>query len=1242
MRLLQLDDEDGRGFSLAEYIGCDIPPYAILSHTWGPNHEEVTYQDLLRGAGSAKTGYSKLTFCAGQAAKDNLRHFWVDTCCINKESSAELSESITSMFRWYHNSVKCYVYLADVRTRDQEAGSTERDYEWSLAFRISRWFSRGWTLQELLASPTVVFFSRDQEILGDKISLEQQIHEVTHLPKAVIRGAALADFDVDERISWISSRQTTREEDMAYSLSGILNVSMLPNYGEGKESAFKRLRREVKASLKDPEVTFLAKQRQKLLESLRFGQIDARQMTIKTAHSETCSWLLKNAEYLRWLEKDELNNHHGFFWIKGKPGTGKSTLMKFALDQAYKTTPEKVVISFFFNARGESLEKSTVGTYRSLLFQLLDRFPTLHCAFECLNLPKSEVTSELEWSVEVLQKVLENAIMLLKHYSVVCYIDALDECKDEQVRDMVRFFEHIGERTLSAGIDFRICFSSRYYPHITVRHAINLMLEGQQGHSRDIADYIRSELRIGCSAIATEIRKEIQLKASGVFMWVVLVVKILNKEYDRGRVHVLRRKLREIPDDLHDLFRDMLMRESHDHDELVLCIQWVLFAKRSLSPVELYSAVLSVVEPDTVSAWDEQEVEQDTIERFILDSSRGLTEIVPNDFLESRRVEFIHESVRDFLLNGDGLGTIWPDLQNNFTGRSHDRLRRCCLDYMITTQVTEPSVVALAPFMMYTTDGRQVVIRGFPLLQYAVDALLFHADAAEKNHVSQEAFFQTFSLAQWVRLISFVRNLASEYTEGVSLFYVLAHENMITLLQSYAPTSLGLEIEDECYGCPLFAAAANHNRDAVHEILGRYKNYGPSYETSVIQKHGETLLGCLSSKFAYNKERGVISYAAEFGITPIVTYLLKNSANAAVDARDDRGRTPLWWASSAGHADIVKLLCDTNGVDINSMNQYDGTPLYAAAASGHLSVVRLLLNRCAEVNIKGGKFGSPLLAVCAIKPPNLEVFRALLYSDATDVNIQAKGNMTPMLRAACTGQDAFIALLLDKGADMDLQDSSGYTPLMKAIEESHCDLARLLVARGANVNVQGGLYGNALQAASLLSPVDLVRLLIKAGADVNIPGGKYGNAIQAASSRYTSDPTASSDKAQIVQLLIDCGSDLNVKGGAFGTCLQAAVPSGSTAVLQMLIDHGANVNAKAGVNGTALQAASVDGHLEMARVLIEHGADVNAQGGKHGNALNAAMWYNRRGDKKNLIVDLLRKHGAIEHGARKRPHSCIL
>jgi len=146
MRLLHANDDGS--FSLTSFTGNNIPIYAILSHTWEADEHEFVFQDQKDGTGRNKRGYRKVQFCSQQAQKDNLRYFWVDSCCIDQSSSAELSTAINSMFRWYRNAAKCYVYLTDVSTSEH---SQSPDLPWKAAFSGSRWFKRGWTLQELLA-----------------------------------------------------------------------------------------------------------------------------------------------------------------------------------------------------------------------------------------------------------------------------------------------------------------------------------------------------------------------------------------------------------------------------------------------------------------------------------------------------------------------------------------------------------------------------------------------------------------------------------------------------------------------------------------------------------------------------------------------------------------------------------------------------------------------------------------------------------------------------------------------------------------------------------------------------------------------------------------------------------------------------------------------------------------------------------------------------------------------------------
>jgi hypothetical protein len=247
MRLLQCD-ESGK-FILTKVFINDIPPFAILSHTWEADTEEVTYRDIVEGHGKTKAGYDKIRFCGERAKCDNLEYFWVDTCCIDKSSSTELAEAVNSMFRWYGNAAKCYAYLSDVSRPALDIVDTSEQHLWESQFRKSRWFTRGWTLQELVAPRTVEFFSKERCLLGDKRSLEQIIHETTGIALEALRGdRPLHDFSVDERMSWVGHRSTTRPEDAAYCLLGIFGVYMLPIYGEGKQGALRRLRKEVEES----------------------------------------------------------------------------------------------------------------------------------------------------------------------------------------------------------------------------------------------------------------------------------------------------------------------------------------------------------------------------------------------------------------------------------------------------------------------------------------------------------------------------------------------------------------------------------------------------------------------------------------------------------------------------------------------------------------------------------------------------------------------------------------------------------------------------------------------------------------------------------------------------------------------------------------------------------------------------------------------------------------------------------
>ncbi len=234
-------------FELKDFPHDQIPPYAILSHTWGAAEEEVIFQDMVDlERARRKPGFEKIQGCCQQARRDKFEWVWIDSCCIHKTSSAELSEAINTMFQWYKDSYICYAYLSDVFY--SPASVWKRPL--SDNFRHSRWFSRGWTLQELIAPQVVHFFNRDWENIATRASFASILEYITGVPDRVLRGGSISEYCVLEKMSWARNHKTTRIEDVAYSLLGLFEINMPLLYGEGNK-AFVRLQEEILKSCGD-------------------------------------------------------------------------------------------------------------------------------------------------------------------------------------------------------------------------------------------------------------------------------------------------------------------------------------------------------------------------------------------------------------------------------------------------------------------------------------------------------------------------------------------------------------------------------------------------------------------------------------------------------------------------------------------------------------------------------------------------------------------------------------------------------------------------------------------------------------------------------------------------------------------------------------------------------------------------------------------------------------------------------
>ena len=629
MRLLEIK---GDGFTFTDFDDPDaIPPYAILSHTWETD-EEVTFDELKESTrkrkreSKRKSGYDKLQFCGQQAKRDGLRYFWVDTCCIDKANKGELSFAINSMFRWYHNATRCYVYLSDVSSRPCNTSDDLSSRPWESDFQRSKWFTRGWTLQELLAPHSVEFFSCEGRRLGDKRSLMQQIHRTTGIPQAALQGAPLSQFNVDERMSWIEQRNTTLEEDKAYSLLGIVDVYVPPIYGEGTASAFKRLMDEISKREKCVQDLHATDPRddKKRIEDTKGGLLD-----------DSYRWILKNPDFREWHDSRQSQ----LLWVKGDPGKGKTMLLCGIINELKQSLAKTNLLSYFFCQATDTRINNATAVLRGLLYLLVVQQPSLisHIQKKHDHAGKALFEDANAWIA--LSKIFTSILQDPNLGSTYLVVDALDEC----VVDLPKLLDFIAQQS-SASPRIKWIVSSRNWPDIEERLAkagqgVRLSLElNAESVSAAVDVFIQQKVlqlsqdKKYDSKTREAVQHHLSTNADGTFLWVALVYQNLKDVPKRN----VRKMLSAFPPGLDSLYKRMMQQlcSSGDAD---ICKEILAVAATVYRPTTLEELVALTEQLEDV-----------------LDDPESIQEIIGQcgSFLTVREntVYFVHQSAKDFLL----------------------------------------------------------------------------------------------------------------------------------------------------------------------------------------------------------------------------------------------------------------------------------------------------------------------------------------------------------------------------------------------------------------------------------------------------------------------------------------------------------------------------------------------------------------------------------------------------------------
>ncbi|KAH0531346.1 hypothetical protein TsFJ059_000191 [Trichoderma semiorbis] len=958
---------------------------------------------------------------------------------------------------------------------------------------------------------------------------------------------------------------------------------------------------------KYPSRQISPEQIRKCLQSLAFEHMQTRSSGINDATSGTCEWLLHHETYIRWIASS-----HGLFWIKGKPGSGKSTLLKFAFNyqkNLSSTTSNAansdIFLSFFFNDRGEELQKTPFGLFRSLLHQALkqarDALLDLVDDFTQKCKDMGNYQEKWTWNSNDLWHFLELSLpRLLAVRSVWLFVDALDECGEINAKDLVKKFKLLIEKIAPLSTSdnkLRICFSCRHYPILSSTALLEVCLERE--NRGDISTYVRSELFPYGESMSTTIPDLIIDRASGVFLWAELVVKLvvdlgLNGD---GPAKIMA-AVHSIPKGLDELYERLIHNMTPESLNL---IKWVCFAMRPLSVSELRWAMAVKADYTSINACQNAEdyiPDDDRMKKQIVKLSRGLAEVTTGDDLI---VQFIHQSVKDFLID-KGLSKLVEEIVGDSTspyaaiGMSHLELSKTCIKYF-----------AMEEIVQLTNYERQKLYAEFPFLRYAISSWVAHLKESDEYDITPEGILSLFQwplndlLDIWTKIYNEMHRYSDGCpTDNTHLEHVAARYNikgvMNAILQSDGVATIGIDSKDGSEMAPLAWAAKRGHEDMCRLLLvtGRVK-----IDARYINKQTPLLL------------------ATQGGHQAVVSLLLATN-QVDINVEDGAGMTALSLAARNRDVDLVKLLLATGQIDFDTKSHGNLRSLLYAARNRHEAVFKVLIAGVHPETINSTNFEGYTLLFWAAKNGYEAVVALLLATGKVEVNSETDSGQTALSIAAYYGYKAVVKLLLATGqAKINSKTNLGCTPLLFAVMCGHEDVVELLLDTGqVEINAKKDDGYTALSLAAKSGNVAMVKLLLATGkVEVNLKTNEGQTALSLA---------AKFGYEAVVRLLLVTGKvEVNSETDSGQTALSIAAYYGYKTVVALLLDTGqVEVNLRDFKGQTALSLATEEGHETVVRLLLATGrADIDS---KYLEGWKPQLWDVKKEYK--AIVDLLEQY----------------